>query len=150
MEDLYWPMGIPRTATRADLNAIRTRYILERWDIQALKPEAVQTVQYFRRELGMKCAVVSGEFCPLLIKGVFEAGLIPHFDYIRADASPKDVELLNACKTLGVAPERAFYVDDSFEGVGSGGYATEDRILAAQPNHIVHNLDQLVEFVTTA
>jgi len=144
MNAFYWPHGIPQTATRGDLNKIRTAYILSKWDpASILKPNAKDMVRVLYDRPNTVLGIVSGEHAPLLEKGLNDSDLWQYFQYIKSDAVSKVKWLADALEKIGVTARQAIYLDDSIEGIKSArsldmwavgisdGFANENDLIAA-------------------
>ncbi len=115
--DFYWNHGIPRTATREELNVIRRRYY-EAHIHEASYRQGVPEFLHFCRARRLKVAMVSSEIPAVLAMCLAREGLILQFDDIRPGAWPSKIPfLVQTLVKLGVMPEQAVYVDDSVGGI---------------------------------
>ena len=91
---------------------------------QLPKKEGVEELLSFLKERGIKVALATSSRESIVMEEITEGGLLPYFDAIicgdTITKSKPDPEIyLKACSHLGVRPEDAFAVEDSFNGVRS-------------------------------
>ncbi|MDE2001329.1 MAG: HAD family hydrolase [Patescibacteria group bacterium] len=141
----YHAHGIPTAATAQQLNAIRKEY-LTLHAAEARLHDNAQNLILLCRALGMQTAIVSGEMEEVLEKRLNDFGLTPFIDRVFGSAYDKENKLIEALDHFGVQAERAFYLDDTFDGLMAaqqvgiitfgfcGGYGTREHIRAANPD----------------
>ena len=91
---------------------------------QLPKKEGVEELLSFLKESGIKVALATSSRESIVMEEITEGGLLPYFDAIicgdTITRSKPDPEIyLKACGRLGVRPEDAYAVEDSFNGVRS-------------------------------
>ena len=67
-----------------------------------------------------KLAIVSSHPRPNLMRELEEYDLLPHFDTVSGDPSPKAARLGAICAQYGIEPGQAFFVEDTVYGLRSG------------------------------
>lgn len=85
------------------------------------KPGVKELLGYLKEE-GIKTAVASSTRRAVVVKELEEGGLLPYFDEVVGGdmvsrSKPEPDIFLKACENLGVAPEKAFAVEDSHNGI---------------------------------
>ena len=88
------------------------------------KKPGVEELLSFLKEQGVKVALATSSRESIVMDEIREAGLLSYFDAIvygdTITKSKPDPEIyLKACGRLGVEPEKAYAVEDSFNGVRS-------------------------------
>ncbi len=151
----YYDRGIPREATKEQLNVFRNATLEHYGDKVNLHQGAVELIRYCHSQ-GMKCAIVSAEIRARLHERLNQYDLLRYFDEddIHSDASTTKQERLATLldKYQISKPNTAFYIDDTLDGIRAanalgmttfghlGGYSHESQILKAQPTHAVKDL----------
>lgn len=87
----------------------------------AQKPGVKELLGYLK-EKGVKIALASSTRKAVVVKELEEGGLLPYFDQIVGGdmvsrSKPEPDIFLKACESLGVAPENAFAIEDSHNGI---------------------------------
>ena len=151
----YSKYGIPEYATKEDLNKIRKRVLMEYWDSAKLHDNAVATIKELKRQ-GLKIRIVSGEVPEILEKRLKTFGIKYLFDVVKGGAwGHKEKALSETLKEFNLNPEQAFYVDDTFDGIGAAkntglatfgwtkGYHSLKLIKNAKPDFIISSMNEL-------
>ena len=86
-----------------------------------MKPGVVELLE-FLKENKIKIALASSTRSGVVIQELTDAGLINYFDYVIGgdmvtNSKPSPEIFLKACEALGVAPENAIGIEDSFNGI---------------------------------
>lgn len=156
--DYYYSHGIPRSASREDLCAIRKEFVLSNWHLALPFDDTLATLRYLKKE-GLVVGIVSAESTELLERRLEEAGLDALLDYYVGSVHDKKIVILDMLKILETSPENCFYVEDTAKVIPrikeSGvftigitrGFGTPQEIAEAQPDLIVSSLQKIVEFV---
>lgn len=128
-----------------DLNAIRKRYLAEHGHDAKLHKGAKDLIELCRN-IGLQTAIVSAEIPEVLEKKLSEFGIFPLVDRITGGAYDKPKALIETLDFLGVQAEKAFYLDDTFDGLMAAksvgittigfcnGYNSRKRIMYAEPD----------------
>ncbi len=92
-----------------------------------LKPGARELL-FALNERGIKTALATSTRSASVLPELRDAGLLPYFDVVIcgdmiANSKPAPDIFLRACEELQVAPEEAFGIEDSFNGVRSASSA---------------------------
>ena len=75
---------------------------------------------------GLQLAIVSSHPQDSLMDELNRYGLLPLFDLVSGDPSPKDTRLIKICDSLSRPKEEAFFVEDTIYGLRSGHKARVD------------------------
>lgn len=154
----YWKHGIPSHVTGAELNVIRKAYLEAHLEEATLHPN-VREVLALASTLGMYRGIVSGEIDKLLVENLVRFDLFGSLQSICGGVRNKKEKLLDLCNVFEVHPSEAFYLDDTFEGIMAAkkaglfvigvthGYASPERIAAAEPDHTCDSLEALITFL---
>lgn len=128
-----------------DLNAIRKSYLVEHGR-EAKLHKGAEDLILLCRNLGLQTAVVSAEIPEVLDKKLSEFGIFPLIDRITGGAYNKPAALIDTLDFLGVQAEKAFYLDDTLDGLMAAksvgittigfcnGYNSRKRIMLAEPD----------------
>lgn len=86
-----------------------------------LKPGIKELLQYLK-ESGVKVAVASSTRSEVVKQELTDAGLIAYFQVVIGGdmverSKPRPDIFLKACEELGVVPEEAFAIEDSYNGI---------------------------------
>ncbi len=86
-----------------------------------LKPGVVELLQYLKEE-NVKVALASSTRSAVVKQELTDAGIIDYFQVVIGGdmvsrSKPQPDIFLKACEELGVAPEDAFAVEDSYNGI---------------------------------
>ena len=147
---LYYKNGIPARITKQQLNAVRIAYYrkcshrigLRRGGLQLLKTA---------RENGLKNIIVSGAPDDIA-HHLLQCNAIKYVNDINNLVMDKKAAIEENLEEHRVKPNRAFYVDDTFEGIRQAraagvvtigfakGYNSKSRIQEAKPDYVVHSL----------
>lgn len=122
-----------------------------------MKPGVVELLE-FLKEKNIKIALASSTRSAVVIQELTDAGLIGYFDFVIGgdmvtNSKPSPEIFLKACEALGVAPENAFGIEDSFNGIRALYSAGMQVIMVpdlVQPDEEIRNkadyvLESLVE-----
>ena len=158
---LYHKYGIPQHVTAQYLNNEFRKKILEKYWNSIRLQKNTKFVLSNCKELGLKCAIISGEMSQILKKRLDYFGIAKYFDYVAADAylKPKTELMKMAIKEIRVKPKEVFYVDDSCDGIKSAkevgiatigftcGYYSKRRIISAEPDFTIDDLKEIIEII---
>lgn len=159
-KEWYYRYGMPANVTRDEMNAVRKEYYAQHGHAARHRPDLRDFLGWCKdREL--KVAMVSAEVGSILQDSLAGADLRRYFDHIEAEAWPKVPALAHTLAELMVPPGEAVYVDDSEEGLAGAkslgmrtigftnptAYASEERILAAQPDACAADFTEVREIV---
>ncbi len=115
----------------------------------------------FCRDKSIANAIVSASRDDV-VSDIAELGIGGFFRAVRLDGLngwTKEVGLRETLSEFSVPPQNAFYLDDTFNGlmqakklgiatVGfTGGYNSELRIRAAEPDYVVHSLSEVIDIL---
>ena len=108
------------------------------------KKPGIEELLSFLKENGIKIGVASSTREELVRQQIMDGGLAEYFDVILGGDNVKkgkpDPEIyIKACALLDTAPEEAFAIEDSFNGVRSGYSARMDVIMV--PDLVASNKD---------
>ncbi len=116
-EDFYHDNGIPIIITREEINEERKKFLQNKIHLATSRPDVLKTLTLCRSLGTLRLAIVSGEIEELLEKKLGQLNLRQHFEKIWADTHNKHDTLAAACEHFKVKPAKAFYVDDTVEGI---------------------------------
>ncbi len=141
----YHYHGIPAYVTPELLNSIRVKYFEAHWTEPGLHPGAKDLIE-FCKYLGLQTAIVSAEIADVLDKRLSGFGIFPFIDRITGSAYDKPKALTETLDFFGIQSEKAFYLDDTFDGLMAAksvgitaigfcnGYNSYERIMRAKPD----------------
>jgi len=155
--EFYWKYGIPRTASKKDLNAIfNRRYREEKDKIQARN--GTRSMLSLCRLKNMKTAIVSGStryICDLFASS---EQLDHQFDFIAANAA-KAIAIQAVMGKFKIEPRHAFFVDDAVSGIKAakscgvfsvgifGGFSEREAIANAKPSLMINEMGELWQLI---
>ncbi len=153
----YHERGVPRSATRQDLNAIWQRHFNDpKHHSQLLLREGAREALAACRDMGAKVSIVSGSTHGIITTGIERFGISDFIDHVEADASGKVDELRRVISHFSVDPNEMVYVDDTYEGLAAakevgisaigilGGFSPRERLLEANPDRLIASLNDLL------
>jgi phosphoglycolate phosphatase len=155
----YRNHGVPKTATREEINGIWMAYFRNHPNEPKLRDGVPKTLAGLH-DLNLKLAIVSGNVPSVIAETTKRTGIARFFDHIKADALEKVDELRNALNHFDVLPHEATYVDDTAKGVGAakavgmtaigilGGSNSEAEIHAAGADHIARTFYDLAKIIS--
>lgn len=84
--------------------------------------EGVFALLQYLKEKGVKVALASSTRREVVVRELKDGGLLPYFEQVIAGdmvekSKPEPDIFLTACKSLGVEPEAAFAIEDSYNGI---------------------------------
>ncbi len=157
MDEFYHDHGVPRQATRQDLNAIWRMYFNDPGNYDAMRlRDGAREALLICRAMGINTALVSGTIRDVIMVGLSRFGLPGFIDHVGADASDKVGELKRTLDRFVISPEEAAYVDDTFEGLSAakrvgmtaigitGGFSPRQLLLEADPDLMIDSLIELL------
>lgn len=121
----YYGENFPYDAYKSEMSALyHERYSGGRLP---MKP-GIKELLIFLRENGKHTALASSTRKQVVTQELTDAGLMGYFDEIIcgdmvARSKPEPDIYLKACECLGVAPENAYAVEDSYNGIRSAAAA---------------------------
>lgn len=154
----YWDRGVPKTANKEDLNAIRRDFMTDNWLAAGLFPDVFPVLANFRMA-GFKTAVISAEDSEILTKRIKLLGIGKLLHHCAGDASDKKILIWDTLDMFGMEPEECFFVDDSPGDIPaikeSGVYTigitrgirSREAIEAAHPDLVVDSLNEILHLV---
>jgi phosphoglycolate phosphatase-like HAD superfamily hydrolase len=149
---VYHRHGIPKNVTREELNAVWNKHLQENLDGFMLR-EGARDVLQFCHQNGMKTAIVSANTEAVITRGIERFGIGLLIDHVTWGAYDKARKLKEVRERFGA--ERAFYVDDTHEGITAaksagviaiaitGGFELLSNIALAEPDHTICALGEL-------
>ncbi len=104
------------------------------------------------KERGMKVALATSTRSQSVLPELRDAGILPYFDAVVCgdmveNGKPAPDIFLKACELVGVAPEEAFGIEDSFNGVRSATSAGLRTIMVPDMKEPDEELRGLAEVV---
>lgn len=114
MASFYWPNGIPRDATAADLNRIMDEGFKEKGRPADLFPDAVEAVRELQSR-GYRQVVLSGFEQAKLTAAVARAGLVGCFDLIQGDVRDKPAAIARLMERKRLTGPQVAAVGDTAE-----------------------------------
>lgn len=154
----YYDHGTPKEVTADDLNAIRKAYLIIHGQKAHLRPEAKELL-FLCQKLKMSTAIVSGEREDMLLEKLKQLKISPFFNVVRSNSWEKEKVLVEVLDQLIVPAEKAFYLDDSVDGLQSAknlgivtigftaGYCPETKILGVKPDFQIDSLEKVMEII---
>lgn len=115
------------------------------------KPGVKELLQYLRKK-GVKTAVASSTRREIVCRELEEGGLISFFDQIVCGdmverSKPEPDIFLKACELIHVLPEKAFAIEDSYNGIRSAHTAGMRAIMVPdlmEPNEEMRELSECI------
>lgn len=126
---------------------------LSEYPIKAF-PRIKQTLQKFKKA-GINMIVVSSNLKETLLSDIEEFGLQGIFGEINSDLHDKAKDIKETIQRNNFNPQETIFVGDTPHEVEAGrsadiktcavtwGFSSEDKLKAASPDFIVHNLEEL-------
>ena len=160
--DFYYRHGLPRTVSPEEINEFLYAFYRKMLKCNALRlHDGAQSLLLYCRSQGIPNVMVSAskDNVPRYLSFL---GIRDYFHALKLNGSNgwhKGIGLKEALEEFGVAPEEAFYLDDTFDGIQSAkqlgivsvgftkGFNSEERIRAAGPDHIVHSLFEVIDLL---
>lgn len=142
MGSFYWPRGIPREASAADLNAIMAEGFKEKGVPPELFPDAVAFVETLAVR-GYPMVVASGYATAKLDAAVARSGLGKHFLKVVGDVRDKPAAFADLMELAGADHSETVVVGDTVEDIEGAvavgatpfictrGFHPEDRLRQA-------------------
>jgi phosphoglycolate phosphatase len=116
MGSFYWPHGVPRDATAADLNAIMAEGFKEKGAPPGLFPDAVEFVETLASR-GYLLVVASGYATAKLDAAVERSGLRSHFPRVVGDVRDKPAAFADLMESSGADHTETVVVGDTVEDI---------------------------------
>ncbi len=116
MGSFYWPRGIPRDASAADLNAIMAEGFKEKGTPPPLFPDAIAFVEALAVR-GYPMVVASGYATAKLDAAVGRSGLGKHFLKVVGDVRDKPSAFADLMEAAGVDHAETVVVGDTVEDI---------------------------------
>lgn len=155
----YRKYGIPGKATKEELNEIRKRVLEEHWNEVKLHDGAVAMIEELKK-LGLKTGIVSGEVPEILDKRLETFGIRHLFDSVKGGAwGYKEQALAETLEKFNLTPEQAFYLDDTFDGIGAAktaglatfgwtkGYHSIALVKTAEPDFLIYSMEEMLDII---
>lgn len=154
----YRKYGVPPHITPQEINGIRQEVFLRNWGNVRLRRGALTLLRRLDQE-GLQRAVVSAEVPEVLERRMKQFKLLPHLEYVRGGAWPKERAFREAIARFEIKPDQAFHVDDTFDGLVAAksiglttigyekGYNSKERILAANPDFVINSITEILDIV---
>lgn len=116
-----------------------------------MKPGVVEMLTALK-EHGMKVALATSTRSQTVLPDLRDAGILPYFDAVVCgdmveNGKPAPDIFLKACELVGVAPEEAFGIEDSFNGIRSATSAGLRTIMVPdmkEPDEEMRGLAEVV------
>ncbi|MDO5146056.1 MAG: HAD family phosphatase [Eubacteriales bacterium] len=116
-----------------------------------MKPGVTDILSWLKQQ-GIKVGLATSSRRVLAVEEIREAGLLSFFDSITCGdevsrSKPEPDIYQKACQNLGVKPENAFAIEDSYHGVRAGKSAGMSVIMVPdmkQPDEAISNLADIV------
>ncbi len=128
---------------------------LERGVLPHVYPDAQETLRFLQRE-GKRLTVLSSHPEENLRREAGEYGLEGFFEGFKCDVKNKAQGLKDICWGLRVIRSTAAYLGDTIYDIGAAreagvtaigvadGYHTRERLLTAQPHHVIDHLSEII------
>ncbi|TSC82741.1 MAG: Uncharacterized protein G01um101420_99 [Parcubacteria group bacterium Gr01-1014_20] len=157
---VYHQHGIPKHASKDDLNKIWQRHYGDYTSDGQLREGVIELLE-FLKNLGIKTAIISAEFGPVLEKRLNQLELRELLDLAWGDCLDKSLALAKAANELGIPAAKVIYVDDNYHGliqakatkvitVGfTGGWQSPSKISQANPDFLASNFYEVRQVVET-
>lgn len=107
----YWDLGVPRTVTESELNAIIAEVLASEPYPHAF-PDALETIRTLAQE-SVACAVVSGWPEPGLGRALERHGVRAHVSFVRGGVTWKASVFRECMAQAGIPSERTYVVGDT-------------------------------------
>jgi methionine--tRNA ligase beta chain len=123
-------------------------------------PHIKETLQDLKKA-GIKMIVISSNLRETLLSDIEEFGLQGIFNEINSEVHDKAEDIAETIKRNKFNPEETVFVGDTPHEVQAGksagiktvavtwGFSKEDKLKAAKPDYIVHNLKELEDIILT-
>lgn len=156
-QEYYHQMGVPKNASRKELNEIFNQIYIGKIHNIPLRP-GVKTVLEFCRLKKIKTAIISST-TERIVFGFCSNGTFDHkFDYIASDAN-KSYEIKKVMELFSVEPGRTFYVGDTPGDIMSakecyvttigvlGGFSDPSKLIKSRPDRIISSMGELLYLI---
>jgi HAD superfamily hydrolase (TIGR01509 family) len=152
----YKQHGVPPDATIDELSAHWARLFSDHAAELKLREGAKETLELCRA-LGMGTAIVSANVGSVISAGLRSMGIEHLIDHVEARAKGKVAELRQVLQLFHLPPDRAVYIDDTFEGISAahlagisaiglaGGFGRLEHLLEAAPMFCAANHQDLCQ-----
>jgi HAD superfamily hydrolase (TIGR01509 family) len=157
----YHSFGLPKSWTGERINAVRQVHMAKHWNDATLREGARELIEFCRQELEIPVIIVSGEHEAILARRLESFGIRDLFDEVHAHTRDKVGVFQQVFQRFGIKPSRAAYFDDSIDGIGAAqevgmqtfgltcGYTKPERIITANPTHVVGSFMEVHEGLRT-
>lgn len=112
----------------------------------------VQELLCFLKERGIKVGLASSTRKAVVVQELTDAGLIQYFDVVVGGdmvtrSKPQPDIFLKACEELGVAPEDAFAIEDSYNGIRAAHAGALRPLMVPDLMPVTEEMQELAEAV---
>lgn len=116
-----------------------------------MKPFVKELLQYLK-ERGLKIALASSTRRAVVLSQLENAGILSYFDKVVcgdmvSHSKPHPEIFLKACEELSVAPENAFAIEDSYNGIRSAHAAGMRPIMVPDMAEPTEEMERLAEVI---
>jgi phosphoglycolate phosphatase-like HAD superfamily hydrolase len=155
--EFYWQRGIPRSATKQELDAIFSDVYIKALDKIQLRI-GVEKILAIHRERKLKTAIITGTSRQITDAINYQDKFGHTFDLVVAGTN-KNIEIKNALKHFSVEPKRAFYVGDLAADIIAaktcgvtaiavmGGFGDQQALIDSEPNETINEISELSQFL---
>ena len=156
--EFYRKCGLPKSVTPEELREFRRNFVNNNWKGIGLFRDAKSAIVGCLK-MKMKLAIVSAEQADFLLSRLSHHQLLSSFSEVLSQSYDKKSAFLKVLKKLSIPAEKAFYVDDTADGILEAkeaglatfgmtrGYNSPERIRAAKPTYVIDTLDEMVKIL---
>lgn len=116
-EKFYYKHGISRLVTPEKVNTKRKEFFAKHGHLAKLRKNTEKTLTICRGLGHLQLGIVSAEIASILESDLDRFNIRGHFDQLWSEVRNKHNALATAHKYFKIKPSKAFYVDDTIEGM---------------------------------
>lgn len=156
---LYGMLGITPRLLHEKVSLERDRFMRKNWQRTGLRP-GMRDLLAICKSLRLYTAIVSAEYPSLLLDRLDMLGIRKYLDAVFPKINDKETVFREICERQSIKnPRRAFYIDDTPDGVTCGkraglttfgfinGHASSPRVEEAEPDYLVGTIAEMIPFV---
>lgn len=113
----YYKHGVSRLVTPEEMNTQRKEFFAKHGHLAKLRQNAGKTLTICRSLGNLQLGIVSAEVTSILESNLDSFNIRGYFDQLWTEVRNKHDALVTACEYFNVKPSKAFYVDDTEEGI---------------------------------
>ena len=158
----YWKFykkwGIPKHVKKRDTNPIADEYFRKYWKQTKLHPETRRCLRKLHK-LGLRMLIVSGDTHDRVRRRLHQFKIKGFFEHVETGVKKKTKAFFSLTEQYDINPYKAFYVDDTLEGLRAAkqaglttfaftqGLDNLERLKQAEPDAYINNLKELLQII---